>query len=262
MTHIENRSDKPSTPNLWASLLRIIATFIIYIFHVLRIYDLPGYSFDIIGISIFCFLSGWFCYPVDKPVGPWLLNKFKRILIPYWLVILIVILANAAVSYKEKTLIELVVIFLGGSLFVDNPLYIISWYITFILCLYVMVSLYNYPKHPVSKILILVLSLLFYLYIIQRPLVYLFAFVIGYYLRFFVAEKQVKKSTTRVLLALNRSLFFIQNRSFSFFLLHGGVILFYAKILLLGPWPCLFASLITTLMLAHFHYLLVKKLTV
>jgi hypothetical protein len=58
-------------------------------------------------------------------------------MIPHWIVITPVLIGNWIVHYKPVSLPQAIVTFLGGNLFLADPLYVITWYVGFVLLLYV-----------------------------------------------------------------------------------------------------------------------------
>ena len=99
---MEQSNQDKNQPLFWASALRIIATLFIFIFHSFGQSNISVYNLNIVGISIFCFLSGYFCYPVRGSAIKWFINRAQNILIPYWSVILIVIALNYYLSLQGK----------------------------------------------------------------------------------------------------------------------------------------------------------------
>ncbi len=246
----------------WVSILRIFATIQIFYFHFLGLFKLKNHGIDTIAIALFCLISGYLVYPIKEPTSQWVVKKYLQIIIPYWLVIICVIIINYIVRYKPKQLHELLVIFFSGGMFVRNPLYVISWYITFILCLYFMVALCNVPRNNFLKLFMIALSINFYYFVINRPFIYLISFAFGYLLKFYCQKFDLSKilipTTTNS--KLDHILFFLQNRCYSFFLIHGGVLLFFTKVYQLPKESCLISSFLLSGVLAHMHYIFSTKI--
>lgn len=218
-----NGAFKP--PLFWASMFRIIATLLIFLFHSLRQSNIAVYDLNIVGISIFCFLTGFFSYPIRGSVLTWFFNRAQKILIPYWLVIIPVIAVNYYYNYKENSLFELIIIAMGGAMFIEDPLYVVSWYITFILILYAGVSLYTKFKSAINRFLFLILGVSVYYLIVHKLFIYLIMFIIGYLFKVIRSLINRDSFPTVSNSLINNSAFIIQNHCYSFFLIHGGVLI-------------------------------------
>ncbi len=71
-------------------------------------------------------------------------------MVPYWLVIFSVIIANYVFQYKTVSIVSQIVTILGGNLFLMNSLYVIAWYVTFVLLLYCYVFVESFLFHGKS----------------------------------------------------------------------------------------------------------------
>jgi len=214
--------------NLLASVIRIIATILIFIFHYLEVEGIKNsYNIDKIGIFLFVLISGFFAYNSTVYSNPlkWLIKRIKTIIIPYWIVIIIVLIANYVVEYKQTTFLKNTIIFFGGSLFVEDPLYVVSWFITYIMLLYLCVYIYNIITIVHYKYIFILISLFaFYYYNISNPV-----YFIGFFIGFFY-NKYAKHEISNFIVCffkldkVNHYLRIVQNHCYSFFLLHGGVL--------------------------------------
>lgn len=247
---------------MWASCVRIIATALIFIFHFQSLYDRPSYSLALYGITAFLFLSGYFSYqPSTFPLS-WLLRRFKKIMISYWLVIIPILIINEVIHYKQTTLTQNIIIVMGGSMLLKDPVYIISWFITLILLLYVVVYITHLLRFSFQVLFCLGCVIFFYKYLSVR-FIYLVGFLVGYLWRYFLGLKRQSTPKKESFLnnicrrsfldKINMLLFNIQNYCYSFFLIHGGILLLGVKILKLKPTACFVFSMIISSILTFFH---------
>lgn len=242
-------------PELWASIARIIACGMIFIYHHSGLYGKSLHPLDFYAIIVFVFLSGYFSYQKNnlnnKHLIIWLMRRLKAIMIPYWQVMLLVILINQFYRYKETTFLKNTLIMLGGSMFLNNPLYVISWFITLILLLYAFIFVFQIPSNKTYKTLIFLIC--FSCSILLNKYFYFLAFCAGY--AFKPIKKKYFNSFINIrLILLNQIAFKIQNYCYSFFLLHGGVLLLAIKVLKLSPFNSLVISFILTSIITFFHY--------
>ncbi len=162
-------------------------------------------------------------------------------MIPYWPVIALVIFFNELYQYKETGFGEYLIIILGGSMFLDNPVYVISWFITLILWLYFYIFLIQVVKKKEIKSLVFVFGLAISL--VFHKEFYFLAFNAGcvYKSRVLLKGAAPKRGNGS---KLSEMLFFVQNYCYCFFLLHGGVLLFSIKVLRLSAVICFVFSFI------------------
>ncbi len=226
----------------WPSVVRIIATFLIFYFHFGGLTGAyPVTMLDRFAILLFLLISGFFAYPPHGNELRWLERRFKHILFPYWPIVLTAIITNHVINYKDSTLLHDVLVFFGFSLFLENPIYIISWFITLILFFYLNLFLFRLIKNKLVKTIFWVLSFyLFYAYFKVSAFYYV-SFYLGYFLRsrnFLINEPYLN---TAVMKNVNNLIFKIQSYCYVFFLLHGAIILFHVKVL---QWsnPVMFVS--------------------
>ena len=129
-------------------------------------------------------------------------------------------MVNTYVGYKTVTVSNIIVAYLGGNLFVQDPLYVISWYITFVLFLYLYVFVDSLVGRK-GQYLLTAIGFLFFSFI-THTMFYFVSFYIGLRLH----KLNIKKFLLYDDSIINRSLFLIQKYCYSFFLLHGGVLHF------------------------------------
>ena len=218
-------STKKTQPVLWASLVRIIATLFIFLFHYLKMYKMRTYGMDIMRISLFCFISGYFAWkPGGTNAWQWFWHRYKAIMIPYWMVIVPVLIANGVRDYKPAPLTDAIIIFFGGSMFLSNPVYVISWFITFILMIYALVAVSRAINQPfLSGLLFILAGYTFYVGFSWKITLYLIVFTVGYLIRGYQKRKtiQVERKRSDTYDLWNRRCFIIQSYAYHFFLVHG-----------------------------------------
>lgn len=261
MAHIYHmRNVKSQYSLLYVSTLRIAATLFIFIYHFMGLYGFDKRSgLDVIAISIFCFISGLLAYPPKAPAVDWIKKKYLQIMIPYWTVVTIVIIVNFIVGYKQKQIYELILLFFSGGMFIHKPLFVISWYVTFILCLYLMLLLCTYSKNIYVKFFFFAVSACLYIFVIKQPYIYAISFIVGCIIRGnnSIVHRKILKSSNSF---IGNIMFFIQNRCYSFFLIHGGVLLFLLKLTPLSPFNAFAVSFLLTSLFSHIHYAISQKI--
>lgn len=208
------------------SILRTTATIGIFVFHILGLYGLPNKKIDFISILIFCFISGYLIKGVKKTPAKWLKKRFLSILIPYWFVIIPALTINFMTGYKKIGLEEYVITLIGGNLFIENPVYVIAWYITFILLLYMFTFAMFYRSNCCIKVLVFFLGSWFFGIFLRMPH-YFLIFCLGILLNM-LFPMNIDSSRS---ISFNRKIFAIQKYCYPFFLIHGGVLLFFHTIL-------------------------------
>ncbi len=215
-----------SQPLIWPSIARLLATFGIFIFHFQGLYGYSRYKLDFYAILIFCFLSGYLARIDKKARYKWLITRYFGIMVPYWLVIIPVFLANEIVEYKHISFFEYIVSFAGGNMFLHNPLYVIAWYVTFVLLLYLYVFIESFFR---SYPLVVCMAVSFFIFSYFFGEGYYFvAFVIGLRLSgWYPAKDRVQDS---LMYNISSWMFVCQRYCYSFFLIHGASILFFVKV--------------------------------
>lgn len=236
------------------NLLRIAATSGIFVYH---FFTLAGNNIDILfvtAILIFCFLTGYLSHSVYQHPLKWLIRRFYSIMVPYWFVIIPALLCNRLISYKETNLTRDLASLLGGSLFVDDRVYVISWYVTFVLFLYLFVFILTWAKNGRQVFLTWTLALLFFGLLLEM-LGFFMAFTAG--LLFAGIRPPPPKKISRET-PLGEKLFFLQDKCYTFFLIHGAVLLFFFKTDLITQGAVFF---VLALLVSGLGALFLRKLT-
>lgn len=203
----------------FVSIARILATASIFIFHWLSINGYKDCGLDYHAILIFCFLSGYLSLELHIRPYFWLYKRLLSIMIPYWVVIVPCLVANRIFTYKETNWLRDSVSVLGGNLFIDNPVYTIAWYITFVIMLYLFLFIQSLPKDWIKKAVLWCCGGILFGVLLQ-----LTGYFISFSLGYFIARKTMhSKTDVSKLDSANRVLFYIQSRCYAFFLIHGGV---------------------------------------
>jgi hypothetical protein len=214
------------SPLIWPSVARLAATGAIFLFHYLGQLKYQQYRLDFFAIMAFCFLSGYLININKKARREWSIKRYFGIMIPYWLVIIPVMVANEIVHYKTLSPVEYGVTFLGGNMFLDNPLYVIAWYVTFILILYAYAYIESFFHSYQIAICMLIGAMLFFFWLGNgyHFLVFLVGLRLSYWWR---AEYDRGGYGLRRKVSL--WLFVVQRYCYLFLLIHGAVLLFLVK---------------------------------
>ena len=213
-------------PLIWPSLLRLVATGAIFIFHYLGLFGYPRYRIDFFAILVFCFLSGYLAKVDKSDRAEWFIKKYFDIMVCYWIVIVPVIITNEIVEYKNINFLDGFLTFFGGNLFLEDPLYVIAWYVTFVLILYS----YLYMESFLDSYWFIFFSrsvALFFSFIYNKEY-YFFAFFVGLWMSKHFSRSALVKSTN-LTKRLSLLAFKTQKYCYSFFLVHGAVLLFFVK---------------------------------
>lgn len=250
-------------PILLVSVLRIIAALCIFMFHFFVLAKLPTRSLGTIGLAIFFFLTGWLGVSVCKSPHLWFLARVKRILIPYWPVVLCVLIANRVIGYKDTTLINDILTFLGCGLFVDNPVYVISWFITMILMLDTSLYGLHLLKNKIFQACYLVLIYIVFLVVAPQDISGLWFFYGGFFIRSMLKDRpEINLNFLQSFSwydRVNEKAFFIQNYTYSFFLVHAAVLVGVFHFLKLNVVILLITSFCFSLILSYFHNKLLRE---
>lgn len=216
------------------------------------------YQIDFYAILAFSFLSGYLSGGSYKDPRLWLKKRYFRIMIPYWIVIILVYLANMVNKYKQVTWLKGFAALIGGNMFVEDPLYVISWYITLVLIFYLYAFLQSFCSYPLKIIFTVVCLLIFSVWLDKTY--YFIAFVAGLCL----SERRNKRSTSPHFLywKVSSILFFIQKYCYSFFLIHGGVLLFFFRVINVRPFSILVLSFVATSFFSVLLYSIVQPLQI
>jgi hypothetical protein len=126
-------------------LIRIAAMALVALQHVLSVSGieprpiLGRLNVGQLGVTIFCALSGFFALqPGGEPAHRWLLRRLVRIYMPYWITLATIFIANGIVGYKPMTPGLVAAQFLGIAFFThkDNIVGVYTWFISLILVCY------------------------------------------------------------------------------------------------------------------------------
>jgi hypothetical protein len=232
---------RPETVPLWPSVARIVATLAIFVFHYLGLLGLYQHRLSMWALLTFSFLSGYLAQSRGTPRVHWAARRYFSVMIPHWLIIGPVLVANAVVRYKPITPLTALATFFGGNLFLENPLYVITWYVTFVLLLYA----YLLVDSLVDGWHRLVLSALGFLFF-DRWLAcgeYFVAFTVGLYSSAWAPPRlnPCRRAFSR---AVARLLFHAQQLCYPFFLAHGGIQLAMLRFTSFNPRSLFISSLL------------------
>lgn len=234
------------------SVLRITATLIIYLFHCHGLYGRGDSRPLFYAFAFFLFLSGYYAMVRRENAVRWIKRRLRRIYIPYWLVIGVVVVSNWIVQYKPAGLKELFFLLIGGNLFIEDKLYVIAWFISVIIFLYFCVFLLVYFRSITLRFL-LAAVLVYILSHYRIPTYFYIAFTIGWSLHYLLLRSGLSRAApplplgvARVLHRVYKPLLTVQNYSYEFFLVHGGVLLLFNKLLKAPYGETLYAGIIVT----------------
>jgi hypothetical protein len=147
-------------------------------------------------------------------------------MVPYWLVIIPVMAANQIVQYKQLSSVQCGITLLGGNLFLENPLYVIAWYVTFVLILYAYAYLESFFHSYQIVICMFIGVMLFFFWLGNYN--YFLVFLIG--LRMSDGWRSENAGGGDGLWRqVSLWLFVIQRYCYAFFLVHGAVLLCLVK---------------------------------
>ncbi len=204
------------------SIARIFATMGIFYFHYLGLLGRNNHGIDLVCLLVFCFLSGYLSSAIQIQPLNWVYKRICMIMIPYWFIIVPVLIINRIVQYKETTLLSDFITMLGGNLFLNNPVYVIGWYVTFIIMLYLFVFIKCLSRNITVEVIIWIFGCICFGVLLHKTY-YFISFALGC----FVAKAfPLPKRNFLQMNALDSVLFFIQEKCYNFFLVHGGVLLF------------------------------------
>jgi hypothetical protein len=231
---------RAETVPLWPSIARIVATLAIFVFHYLGLLGLYQHRLSVWALLTFSFLSGYLAQSRGTARLPWAARRYFSVMIPHWLVIGPVLLANEIFQYKQISPLTALVTFFGGNLFLDNPLYVITWYVTFVLLLYGYLLLDSFATGW-QRVVLTVAGFLFFAHFGYAE--YFLAFSVGLYLSAW-APPRLNLSRSAWMRSTAVGLFEAQQLCYPFFLVHGGVQLGMVKLTGLSPAPLFVTSLL------------------
>ena len=250
-------------PLLWASVLRIFGAACIFMFHFQVLNNKPTYHLALIGLGIFFFLSGWFGnYGNDVP-SIWFFKRVKRIFIPYWPIIFIVLVANRVVGYKETTLLKDFITFIGFSYFIKIPVYVISWFITVILILDFTLYVFRLIRTRMLGYTFLLAA--FGVFAFYAPLLKIELLL--FYVGFLLGGMSINIKQTSFLFItdtewyrfLNDKFYILQNYTYSFFLIHAAVLISVFRVLKYNSYKALVVALVISIGVAVMHNKILKR---
>jgi hypothetical protein len=246
------------TITIWPSATRIIATFLVFLYHylslkgVLKHYpelDKNGYTI----CALFLFISGYYSNISKYSPHKWIVKRTIGILIPYWIIIIPVLAANAAYLYKPALPWEYAVILLGGSMFLANPVYVISWFITLIIILYLTVYLTTIARGAYKAVPGVCCFLLLHTFLHMADVLF-FSFAAGYLLNLFTTKEPAKTlQDSPAYRYAACKLFAVQAYCYSFFLIHGAVLIVATKLFAIHDVVTPVAAIAVTVFLSVFH---------
>lgn len=246
-------------PLIWPSIARVLATAAIFLFHFQGHFGYNRYNLDFYAILTFCFLSGYLAKINKETRYKWFITRYFGIMIPYWLVIIPVILVNEVIGYKEVSYFEYLATIAGGNMFLKNPIYVIAWYITFILILYTYAFIESFFR-SYWRIAYIAISLLIFTFILGK-IYYFIAFVIGIRLSEWFPEA-VSVNPTPLMRMISLWMFICQKYCYSFFLIHGGLMLLFIKKVNITPTSVFINSFCLSIVMSILLYNIGKPLSV
>ena len=258
-------------PILWASTIRIVATLLIYIVHfaVLSHYNIT-LVIDKIAISLFLFIAGFFAVS-NLSSTRWIIKRIISIYIPYWPIIITALIANHIIEYKPSNFLKDFIIFIGGSMFVEDPVYIISWFISLIMLFYLFIFILRNISNKLLIALYISTAFYFFNFYLEIHYMYFPAFLAGYTIHLFLKKKNqfapINIFSSNIIFhnknfynKLNNYLFDLQNYCYSFFLLHGGVLWILIKYFKINGFLAFILGLCFTSTLSFIHYNISRKI--
>jgi len=218
--------------------LRSLATFYIFIFHCNGLYGVSNFGLVNNAFAIFMFISGYYTYLNGKDINSWLKRRIKRIFIPYWIVMGGAILSNSIFKYKDVTLFEYVASLLGASFFLENKLYVISWFISIITIFYIQ-TFFTWKQKGTARRIVAAITFSAIAIAINIPPNFILMYQLGLITN--IALSTVlspditisisSPSKYKLFTAANDVVQILQKYSYDFFLLHGGVLIFFSKLI-------------------------------
>ena len=221
------QSKKPSPRKLllWVSISRLTAVLLIFIFHFNSLFNLPTHSLGTYGLCILLFIAGYLHKRCKTYTVRWLVYRYLRIMIPFWSIFIVVIIANIVTRFKPILFPDWFLESIGLGLYARHELYSLSYFLTILLLF--SLSMYSF-KFLSRKITILVFFILWYLALVKG--IHLSkAFFISFYSGVFIQYipttfllNKIKSRTNGISTFINSA----QNYSYSFLLIHGIVLSF------------------------------------
>ncbi|GFK93899.1 hypothetical protein NNJEOMEG_01737 [Fundidesulfovibrio magnetotacticus] len=223
-----------------SALFRVLATIYIFVFHCNSLYGLSNFGLVDYAFIVFMFVSGYYAVAANVGANEWLVRRLKRIFIPYWIVTPAVLLFNHVFSYKDVGLFESVVLLLGGNFFLSHRLYVVTWFVSVIVVFYVYTYVVVKFASVLTRAVFAVVSL--FIFLSLNVPAYLF---VSYNVGMLVSVAFRKFDVVGVMVSVSGPVFNLfrgfgvvfneaQGVSYEFFLVHGGVLLLFCKVLHFG----------------------------
>lgn len=170
------------------SIIRIISTLCIVACHIQQYFGNTIGSWFNVGVQIFFFMSGYLLGTDTPKNSKWLFKRLKRILVDYYIYILIVVWAYLAILPDSINLTK-VIYLLSGKIYLQGIEHF--WFIRALLLCYVHVLIIDYLANRLSKcnLLLKIISTITILYWIY----YFSIEVAGHWLIIFIGGYLVRK---------------------------------------------------------------------
>lgn len=137
--------------------LRVLALFLVTVFHGLVLLDLQSWtrigrmSMGSLGVSLFLALSGALIGRDDRPAIEWLVARLKKIYPAYWIATVFAFVATGASGYKQVTIEQFLWQMSGIGLYYSEDLInVATWFIGLLLTLYFSVFLARLTRYSDS----------------------------------------------------------------------------------------------------------------
>jgi hypothetical protein len=169
----------------------------------------------------------------------WAARRYFSVMIPHWIVITPVLLANWLFQYKPVSVGTAIVTFMGGNLFLHDPVYVITWYVTFVLLLYAYLLIDSFFRGW-QRLIVSAFGFAFFGWMGTNE--YFWPFTVGLYA---AAWFPIRLHTARrpMIARLAGVSYQLQELCYPFFLVHGGIQLVFFKLGWTAPVPLFVASL-------------------
>lgn len=236
-----NELELTKCPKIWPSVMRLVATLAIFLFHFLGLLGYYRYRLDLYSIIIFSFLSGYLSTGIHRDGTQWLKKRYFNIMVPYWIIIIPILYATVIFSYKPITLLKVLAALSGCNMFVNNPVYVDSWYITYVLLLYLYIFIESSFQQHHHYILFVPIGLFVFSFLFHKTY-YFIAFIVGLRL----SPHYTMLIRSYLYHKVSSILFLVQRYCYPFFLIHGSVLLFFTRKTSIHPIFILLISFIST----------------
>jgi peptidoglycan/LPS O-acetylase OafA/YrhL len=143
--------------------LRTVALVLVFVQHQLSVLDLEQYNSLLglrigqIGVSLFLAVSGVLAAQGSRPPFDWLRARLIRIYPAYWVATAVGFIGAGLSGYKEFGVPQIISQFVGIGLYTHNENLVnaVTWFISLLLTLYVIVYLAKLSRHPNAIVLVL-----------------------------------------------------------------------------------------------------------